>query len=92
MQVLVRRPFLYSMKRHRINFHPSPKKMVQAVLRRWAAKRCMTIVAVTHILATVPKADTAFVFGVSQSRYGFRSWSWEVIRNCYGITRCVGRR
>lgn len=34
----------------------------------------MTIVALTQKLATIPRADTAFVFGVSQSRYGFKPW------------------
>ncbi|RDH26345.1 hypothetical protein BDQ94DRAFT_178241 [Aspergillus welwitschiae] len=65
--------------------------MVQAVPRCLVVRGYMTTVAVTHKLSTTLKVDMVFAFGVSPSRYGLWSWSRKVIRNCYGITRCVGQ-
>ncbi|GKZ25588.1 hypothetical protein AbraCBS73388_001230 [Aspergillus brasiliensis] len=71
-RALLRKPSLLLLDEATSSLDSQSEKVVQAALERLAAKRCMTIVAVAHRLATIQKADTIFVFGESQSGYGSR--------------------
>lgn len=69
---LLRKPSLLLLDEATSSLDSQSEKVVQAAMERLAAKRCMTIVAVAHRLATIQKADTIFVFGESRRGYGSR--------------------
>lgn len=71
-RALLRKPSLLLLDEATSSLDSQSEKVVQAAMERLAAKRCMTIVAVAHRLATIQKADTIFVFGESRSGYGSR--------------------
>ncbi|PYI19029.1 lipid A export ATP-binding/permease protein msbA [Aspergillus violaceofuscus CBS 115571] len=62
-RALLRKPKLLLLDEATSSLDSQSEKVVQAALERLAAKRCMTIVAVAHRLATIQKADAIFVFG-----------------------------
>ncbi|RAH47361.1 ABC transporter ATP-binding protein [Aspergillus brunneoviolaceus CBS 621.78] len=62
-RALLRKPKLLLLDEATSSLDSQSEKVVQAALERLAAKRCMTIVAVAHRLATIQKADVIFVFG-----------------------------
>ncbi|GAQ47070.1 ABC multidrug transporter [Aspergillus niger] len=71
-RALLRKPSLLLLDEATSSLDSQSEKVVQAAMERLAAKRCMTIVAVAHRLATIQKADTIFVFGESRRGYGSR--------------------
>ncbi|PYI09402.1 lipid A export ATP-binding/permease protein msbA [Aspergillus sclerotiicarbonarius CBS 121057] len=71
-RALLRKPSLLLLDEATSSLDSQSEKVVQAALERLAAKRCITIVAVAHRLATIQKADTIFVFGESQVGNGSR--------------------
>ncbi|GCB21237.1 leptomycin B resistance protein pmd1 [Aspergillus awamori] len=71
-RALLRKPSLLLLDEATSSLDSQSEKVVQAAMERLAAKRCMTIVAVAHRLATIQKADTIFVFGESRTGYGSR--------------------
>ncbi|RAL07161.1 ABC transporter ATP-binding protein [Aspergillus homomorphus CBS 101889] len=71
-RALLRKPTLLLLDEATSSLDSQSEKVVQAAMEKLAAKRCMTIVAVAHRLATIQKADVIFVFGENQSGCGSR--------------------
>ncbi|THC94680.1 hypothetical protein EYZ11_005825 [Aspergillus tanneri] len=71
-RALIRNPRVLLLDEATSSLDSQSEKLVQKAIEHLASKRSMTIIAVSHRLATIQKADMIFVFGEGVANEGSR--------------------